>query len=236
MKKLIFLLVISGIVYGSYRYSAPVYNFFLKAYYVHFKKENEPELSKHASRLYDEKKYEESRKLAQAGARIFPESFAIRKILGLSMIKLGERKKGGELIVSAIGENRLSAAELAVVSDILYEDENYGDLIPLLMRSGVDGDPVLQFYLGASFFKSGEYKKSLAYLSAARRAGKTGFEINYILGLSYEKNRMYKESAAALEEAHHYNDRAHDLNRALARVYSKLGRYSDAEKIVRRKL
>ncbi len=231
IKTLLFLLMLA-LAAGSYWYGPQLYRFYLKTYYQDYKKETLNTALNNARALYKQGRYGDVLEYLETMERLYPGNAEMQRLQGLSYIKTGEKARGAQLVIASLKRNE-DVRTIGSVVEILFEEEEYTDLITLLSRYDVMQDSYLSYVYGVSLYKLGKYAKALPYLQAARRLGKGDYDIFYYTGMAYEETGNTAEAVRDYEEAYRMDQVRREAREGLIRCYRKLRQFEKAGKLIR---
>ncbi len=230
---LIFLILIGAGVY-SYFNSQEVYSGIMKAYYEKIRGMSVEEQVRRAEELYTKSEYEKLKKRLRDLLMVYPDNRDLIRLQGLTLIKLGQRSRGAESILSLSDEEAIPEEILDETVHSLYEQRQYRDIVRIFLRRSPGRKSNLLFYYGAALHETGEYAKASDNLRKAITEGRTDYETYHYAGKALYKKGDTRASLPFLERARAMNGEDNDVARSLADAYRKLGRYDDAAKILRR--
>jgi tetratricopeptide (TPR) repeat protein len=234
IKNYLFFILIAGAGAFSYFYSQEVYSWYLRTYYEKIRGLSVERQIRKAEKMYGDHEYEELRDYLKPLIMAYPENRELKKLDGLSLIKLGGLREGAEMILTATEGGRMPEKLLLETTSALFEKKMYRDITNLFKKNTAGGNPGLLYMHGVSLYETGHYPQSIASLKRALESGKTGFETNRYIGLAYDKTGDTRASLPYLKRAHELNDEDPGAALSLANAYRKLGRYNDAERIMRK--
>ncbi len=241
LKGLTIILLISVSITLSFFFSREIYTFYNRIYYKIVVKADYREMLNRAKDLYKKRRYKDLDEHLRVMALIFDEDPEFNRLKGLNLIRLGRDREGVQLVLSALKNGKVGNDTLNEVLEILAEDGLYNDLIKIFEENNVDKNGTNLFYYGLALFKTGRYKGSINVLQKAAKSGAMTVSqfnragIYYYMGLALEAEGNLTESLKNLRRAKEIDGKYKNLDKSLVRVYAKLGRYSEAEKLIRRK-
>ena len=230
---LIFIMLVGAAVL-SYFYSGDVYTYYMRTYYEKIRGQSIEQRLQKAREMYDNHDYEKLRDELKTLTMVYPENRELKKLEGLTLIKLGELRMGAELILSASEGERMPEKLLEETVSALFEKKMYRDIIIIFKKNSPGTNPNLLFWYGVSLYETGGYARAVGYLKQALNEGKADYEIYHYIGLAFEKSGDTRASLPYLEHARNMNADDPDVGMSLANAYRKLGRYNDAAKIMRK--
>lgn len=234
MKKfVVFLIIITGSFVLPYYFHTEIYRFYLKFYYSRAYKGDEYIVK--ARKLYDEGKYAELKKFIEPLLFIYLEDNELKRIAGLTYIKLGEELKGAEMYTAGMdgGYNDFDAAR---VIKILFYKGSYSDVLSYYNRRILVRNMDISYYYGVSLLMRDRADEAIDMLLSAEKSGYNDRQnLYYYTGLALEKKKKDREAAEYLLKAYNAGPADDKITEALARVYGKTGIYDRAEILVRKK-
>jgi len=233
IKKYLIPILILGAAALSYFYSGDVYAWYMRTYYEKIRGQSIEQQLHKARELYQNHEYEKLRDQLARLTMVYPENSELKKLEGLTLIKLGRLREGAELILSASEGERIPEKLLETTVNALYEEKMYRDILIVFKKNNPGGNSNLNFWYGVSLYETGGYARSVVYLKRALDRGKTGYEIHHYIGMALEKSGDTRASLPYLERARSLNMDDPDVGFSLANAYRKLGRFNDAAKIMR---
>jgi tetratricopeptide (TPR) repeat protein len=233
IKSYLIPIMILGAAALSYFYSGDVYAWYMRTYYEKLRGQSIEQQLHTVQELYDNHEYKKLRDQLTTLTMVYPEDRELKKLEGLTLIKLGEQRKGAELILSASEGGRMPEKLLEATVNALFEEKMYRDILMVFKKNNPGGNPNLLFWYGASLCETGGYARAVAYLKRALDRGRTDFETYHYVGMALEKSGDPRSSLPYLEHARSLNVEDPDVGFSLANAYRKLGRYNDAAKIMR---
>lgn len=232
------LLIASASV--SFFYSSEIYRFHLKTYYRFVKKLDYNAMMTRARELYRAEKYQELRDYLKNMALIYDDRVELKRMQGMTLIKLGEERKGLDMIVTTINLDKVDPAFLHRLAELMYQYRLYQDLVSLIEKNGYGNDYSLLFYNGVSLVKTGKPAQALGHLLKVKKlgeyslAGDRQFDLNFYLGSACEETGDLNGSLTYYLLARDLNPRDSELIKALVRIYRKKGMLKEAEKLIGR--
>jgi tetratricopeptide (TPR) repeat protein len=234
LKNYLIFIILVGAVVLSYFYSGDVYSYYMRYYYEKIRGQSTEQQLQKAREMYDNHDYEKLRDELKTLTMVYPDNRELKKLEGLTLIKLGEPGKGAELILAASDGERMPEKLLEETVSALFEKKMYRDIIINFKKNSPGGNPNLLFRYGVSLYETGDYERAVGCLKRALNGGKTDYEIYHYLGLAFEKSGDTRASLPYLEHARNMNADDPDVGLSLANAYRKLGRYNEAAKIMRK--
>ena len=230
--KLIFVLLATTVAL-SVAYSRELYVLYITTYYTRIKKETLDTSLANARALFEKEKYGELESYIGRLQVMYPDNRELKRLLGLSVIKLGRRLEGARMVVRTIAPGE-DIAGLAGIVEILYEEEQYADIVDLLARRNLSGDRYLIQIYGTALFHEKDCARAIPRLSEAIRLGSADLNVRLYRGLCLEKTGRLDEAIADFEEAYRIDPVRKDVQQALARAYRKAKRFEQAARLMRR--
>jgi len=237
-KNFVLLLLISTAAL-SFFYSREIYRFHLQAYYRYYKKLRYDDMLSRARELYKHEKFRELDEYLKTMTRVFDESQEVRRLQGMNLMKLGDERRGIDLVVSTINWEKIEPAFLGRITELMFGYKLYQDIVSVIDKNGHGEDYSILLYYGVSLVKTGKSRASLDYLLKARKLGEYSFipdrqfDLYYYLGSAYENTGNLDSSLVFYNSAWALNPRDPELKKALLRIYRKKGMYKEAEKLIR---
>jgi tetratricopeptide (TPR) repeat protein len=230
---LIFLIIVGAGVY-SYFHSQEVYSYYMRIYYEKILGITVEQQVSKAEQLYAGREYEKLKNNLKELLMVYPENRDLRRLQGLTFIKLGERSKGAETILAASDDAPIPEKMLEETARSLYEQGQYRDIVRVLEKRGPGTNPNLLFYYGVALYETGSYARAADNLKKAISEGRTDYEAYHYEGMALYKKGETRAALPFLEHARNMNAEDHEVARSLANTYRKLGRYDDAARILRK--
>ncbi len=232
MKKfMLILLILSGTVFISYKYSARVYVYYLKLYYN--KLYTESELTVKARKLYDEKNYKEAEELLSSLIIIYPKNNDLKKIAAFNYLQLGDSLRGAEILAEIPADLIEESRILEEVLKNLYYSGHYGDLVYFYDKGIMLNNVNTAFYYGVSLYRKGRYDESYKMLIDVKNKTFMLPELSFYLGLNLDKKGKSREASGYIKEAYESDRSNQSYKKALIDSYRKSGLYKDAEVLLR---
>ncbi len=229
----IFIVLLTGIL--SYLYSREIYSFYLKTYYITFKKVNPEQAADKAWRLYKSEDYDSLRSYLQDMLFLFPRNSEIQRIAGLYYMDKEDPEKGARLLLRSLDDNP-NRILLARSIEVLFQKKLYVDIIEQLSRFRIEDDLQLTYMRGVSYYKLGRYREALQSLLLSEKLGNKTVEVYYYIALVYENMEKYAEAIQSLSRARELNPMDREVMRTLIRLYRKDGQLTRAERLLRRRV
>ncbi len=240
MKKLIVLLVIAGSIVISFLFSTEIYRFHMKTYYTVLKGQDYKSMMKKAEQMYKNNEYKKLHDFLKVIILIYREKAEAARLLGLNMIKRGDRKRGVEVIVSSLNGGDVDKKIIRETVVELYRQKLYGDIVDVAGRKLHGDDYLVDFYFGAALFHLKFYNRAIKALKRSAALGRGMFpplmksDLYYYLALSFENTGRLEEALKNLHKSDKFSPPGGRTGEALVRIYRKLGDYRKAEKMLRR--
>jgi tetratricopeptide (TPR) repeat protein len=239
MKKTIVIMIIAGSVAVSYFYSSEIYRLHMKTYHTIIKGHNYKSMMKKANEMYKNNEHEKLHDYLKIINLVYNDRPEAARLMGMNMIKRGDRKGGVEVIVSSLdgGVDRRIIRETLVE---LYRQKLYGDIIGVVEKNLHGEDYLADYYYGVSLFYIKAYERAIRVLNKSAAAGKGKFtsglksDLFYFIALSHEESGRLKEALKFLNRADKLSLSGKKTGKALVRIYSKLGDYRNAERRLRK--
>jgi tetratricopeptide (TPR) repeat protein len=233
--KLLILILLGAFIGFSALYSAKFYSFYLKEYHIHFKKQSLQDMIKVADSFNKEKDKKEYKKYCEKMLLVFPENPEAKFYTGLNFLRIGEDDRGSELIVTAMNEIKMKSGEMELIVNILFEKKYYGEVVDAVEKNKPQLSREMEYYYGYSLLQTGRSSDSIPHLEKARQMGMDDFNLNMNLAKAYEKNKRYNDALKCYQAAETIHPRDKALRESLVEIYAKLGKYDNAERVLRNK-
>ncbi len=234
IKKALLLIILIGVVPYSYFNSSRIYAFYMKVYYERILGQSVEQLVRAGEKMYHSKEYSELSAYLDTLVRIYPENMALRRLEGLTQIKLGQGRIGTDTLLSSAVGKRLPEETLMEASSSLYELKDYRDIVMILKRNEPGNNKNLLRYYGISLVKVGQNRPSLPVLQRAIAQGAADHATYLHIGIAHNNLGDPRAAIPYLERSRGLDDNDPVTADQLAQAYVKLGRYKDAERILRR--
>ena len=236
MKGKFFLIIIFlsiGTVAVSYFYSRDIYTFWLKAYYVHFKKYTREQMIEEAFTVMKLKDPATLKEYTNKLVLVYPDSEQAQLINGIALLRNGDTEQGLALIVSSIDGVKLPGALIDESVSALYKDKYYGEIVTIMQgRKSLNAET--NYYYGRALYEMKSYARALAQLKLAHDQGQGGDDLYYYLAVCSEKTGKRGDALAFMKRAW---ELAPDVDRnaqGLIDLYRRSGMQEQAEKVVRK--
>ncbi len=235
MKKIIFIIIfITCSFILPYFFHNEIYRFYLKYYYSH--RYQGDEYMDKARRLYSEGKYAQLTEFTRPLLYIYLDNSELKRITGLSYIRLGDELKGAELYTSGMENGTYTDFEAAKVIRILFYGGAYGDVLYYYDRNILRDNMDISYYYGVSLFRADRIDEAYLMLMNAVKSGYNDTRnLYYYSGLVLERKNNISAAADYLLKSYNSGPADDDLVKALVRVYGKLGQYDRAEALLGRR-
>jgi tetratricopeptide (TPR) repeat protein len=233
IKKYLIPIMVLGAAALSYFYSGDVYSWYMRTYYEKVQGQSIEQQINKAREMYQNHEYEKLRDKLERLTVVYPENIELKKLEGLTLIKLGRRREGAEIILSAFEGGRMPEKLLESTVNALFEEKMHRDILIVFKKNNPGGNSNLLYWYGISLYETGGYARSAEYMKKALDRGKTGYEVYHYIGMALEKSGNTRASLPYLERARSLNRDDPDVAFSLANAYRKLGRFKDAAKIMR---
>jgi tetratricopeptide (TPR) repeat protein len=233
--KLLILILLGAFIGLSAMYSAKFYSFYLKEYHVHFKKQSLNDMIKVADSLLKEKNLKDYKKYCEKMLLVFPDNPDAKFYTGLNFLRIDEDDRGSELIVTAMNEIKLKNGEMELIVNILFEKKYYGEVIDAIEKNKPQLSREMEYYYAYSLLKTGRSSDSIPHFEKARQMGNDGFDLNMNLAKAYEINKRLNDALKCYQAAATIHPRDKALRESLVEIYAKLGKYDNAERVLRKK-
>jgi tetratricopeptide (TPR) repeat protein len=233
INKYLIPIMVLGAAALSYFYSGEVYSWYMRTYYEKIRGQSIEQQINKARDMYQNHEYEKLRDQLARLTMAYPENSELKKLEGLTLIKLGRQREGAELILSASEGGRMPEKLLEATVNALFKEQMYRDILIVFRKNNPGGNPNLLYWYGVSLYETGGYARSAVYLKKALDRGNTGYKVYHYTGMALEKSGDTRASLPYLERARKLNMDDPDVGFSLANAYRKLGRFNDAAKIMR---
>jgi tetratricopeptide (TPR) repeat protein len=190
--------------------------------------------------MYANNEYEKVHDFLKVIILIYNNRPEAARLMGMNMIKRGDRKGGVEVIVSSLDDRAVDRRVVRETVVELYRQKLYGDIVDVAARNLHGEDYLVEFYYGISLFHMKEYLKAIRVLNGAEEAGKGKFtsglrsDLFYYTALSHEESGRLEEALRYLNRADKLSPSGKRTGEALVRIYRKLGDYRNAERHLRK--
>lgn len=234
IKKYLIFFILTGAGVYSYFNSQEVYSCYMKMYYEKIRGLTFEQQLSNAEELYSNKEYGKLENHLKDLLIAYPENHDLRRLRGLTLIKLGRPRNGAESILDTSDDVSIPETILEETVLTLFEQGQYRDITRIFHKRKPGTNPNLLYCYGAALFETGNYDRAPEYLKKAIDEGRTDYKAYLYTGKALEKKGDTKGSLPYLEQAHDIKEEDIDTTRALANAYRKLGRYNDSAKILRK--
>ena len=112
----------------SYFYSADVYAWYMRTYYEKIRGMNAGDHLREAEKMYAGGEYVKLRSYLKTLAIAYPENREMKKLQGLTLIRLGEKRKGADMIIMACEGGPIPRNMLKDTVRVLFEYNQYRDI------------------------------------------------------------------------------------------------------------
>lgn len=227
----LFVVLLTGIF--SYLYSREIYSFYVRTYYLSFKKVNPERAAEKAWHLYKSEDYDSLRSYIEDMLFLFPQNNEIRRVAGLYYMDKGDRERGARLLLLSL-DDKPDRILLARSIEVLFQNKLYVDILEQLSRFRIEDDLQLTYIRGISYYKLGRYREALRSLRLSEKLGNKTVEVYYYIALVYESMENYAEAIRYLSRAGELSPMNRAVTRTLIRLYRKDGQLTRAERLLRR--
>jgi tetratricopeptide (TPR) repeat protein len=234
IKNVLVLIILIGVLPYSYFHSAKIYAFYMRTYYERILGQNVEQLTRKGEEMYGNKDYPELMNYLTTLVGIYPENMELRRLEGLTQIKLGQSKIGTDTILSSAGGKKIPEKTLIDAVNSLYELKDYRDIVMIMKKNDPGEHKGLLRHYGISLAKIGDFRAALPVLKRALAQGGADREVYLQLGMAYNSLNEPRMAIPYLERSREMEANDPDAAASLAQAYRKLGRYKDAEKILRK--
>ncbi|HOO73479.1 MAG TPA: hypothetical protein PK926_17090 [Spirochaetota bacterium] len=236
MKGKFFLFIIllsAGTAAVSYFYSRDIYSFWLKAYYVHYKKCTREQMIEEAYRVMKLKDPAALKEYTNKLVLVYPDSDQARLMNGIALLRSGETEQGLALIVSSIDGVKLPGALIDESVSALYKEKYYAEIVSIMQgRKSLNAET--NYYYGRALYEMKSYVRAFAQLKIAHDQGQGGDDLYYYLAVCSDKSGKRGDALAFMKRAW---ELAPDVDRnaqGLIDLYRRAGMQEQAEKVVRK--
>jgi len=226
--------ILAGAGAYSYFHSQEVYSGYMKIYYEKMRGLTVEQQIGTAEKLYAGHEYEKLKDYLRDLIMVYPENRDLRRLQGLTLIKLGDRSRGAETILSASDDAPIPEKMLEDTAQSLHEQGQYRDIVRVFQKRSPGTNPNLLFYYGVALYETANYAKAADILKKSITEGRTDYEAYHYAGKALDKKGDTRASLSYLEHARGMNEEDHDVARSLANAYRKLDRYKEAARILRK--
>lgn len=240
MKKAIVIMLIVGSIVISYFYSHEVYRLHMKTYYTIFKGYEYKSMMKKAHEMYKNNEHNKLHDFLKVIILIYNNSPEAAQLMGMNMIKRGDRKRGVEVIVSSLDGGTFDQRIIRETIVELYRQKLYGDINDVAKKNLHGNDYLVDLYHGISLYHLKMYRKALRVLKKSEASGKGEFtsglkaDLYFYIALSHEELGKLDKALKNLNRADKLSPSGKRTGEAMVRTYRKLGDYHKAEKRLRR--
>jgi tetratricopeptide (TPR) repeat protein len=225
------ILVMAGVL--PYFYSREIYGFYMKVYYETILGQSMEEQLRAAEKLYEEHEYTRLKNYLKDRVVAYPENNEFKKLDGLALIKLGNPRKGTDMIITASDGGQMPEKLLEETVNSLGEQKMYRDIIIVFKKNEAGRNPNLLYWYGIALYETGDYTRALANLKRAVDGGRTDYRAYLYLGKAYYRTGDARAALPCLERSSDMIGDDPEAAMALAQTLRKLGRYAEAEKTMR---
>lgn len=231
-RSFILLIIMCSVAAGIY-FRPFIRLFGYKMYYLKIKKFDEQKAEKIVTELYTKQKYEESAALSQRLLLVFPQNLAIQKIRGLSLFMMGKHLDGAKYLLPLIRTSKTDEQMIRHISQTLFEERYFSDVVNLLEGIPLGKDPELNYYMGSSLVEIERYREAIVYLEKSEARGSNNANVYYYLGRAYEK--LGNEIAAInnYRQTLKINPFHNEAKKLLIALYARKGLYTEAERALK---
>lgn len=230
---LLFIILAAGAVALSYYRSREVYTFWLRSYYIEYKKIPEKEMVRQAYELMKKKDYEALKEYAGIIILLYPDNNEARLMTGIAMLRTGETEKGLTEIVSVSGAVKLPGALVEESAEALFREKYFGEVISLLKGRRI-ANTATAYYLGISLYENKMYAAALAKLKDVMAMGKSDADVLYYCSLCSDKMGDTAGAMNYMTRAWEKGPRDRRLAERMVELYRRTGKIAEAEKILRK--
>jgi tetratricopeptide (TPR) repeat protein len=240
MKKIIIIILILVSTAVSYFYSTEIYRFHMKTYYTLYKGQDYKSMMKIAKEMYKNNEYLKLHDFLKVIILIYNNRPEAVRLMGMNMIKRGDRKGGVEVIVSSLNGGVIDKRIIRETVIELYRQKLFGDILDVAGRNLHGNDYLVDLYYGIALYHMKLYERAIAVLKKCEATGQVRStsqleaDLYYYIALSYEESGRLEEALKNLNRADKLSLSGKRTGEALVRIYRKLGDYRNAEKRLRR--
>ncbi len=232
--KFLFVLLTGAAVALSYYRSGDVYAFWLRAYYVDYRRMNEKEM---IGRAYELMKLRDASVFGDYTAKlilIFPHSDEAFLLRGIALLRSGDAEKGLTAIVASINGVKLPPFVLDETVAALHDHRYFGEIVSLMKgRQSLNAET--SYYYGRALFETGQPGAALERLTLALGQGKGDASVHYHIALSHAGLGRKAQALASMKRAWELAPDDPAITRALVDQYRQAGMQGEAEMLVRKK-
>ncbi len=230
---LLFLIMASAAVAFSYYRSREVYTFWLRAYYVDYRKIPEKEMVAHARDLMKKKDMKALKEYAGVINLLYPENGEAVLMSGIALFRTGETEKGLTLIMSVSDRVKLPGALVDESVEALFREKYYGEVNSLL-KGRKTGNAETVYYHGVSLYEKKSYAAALVKLKESMGMGKSGAAVLYYCSLCSDRMGNLADAMKYMERAWETGPRDRRMAERMVELYRRTGKTAEAEKILRK--
>ena len=231
--KLLFLLIIAGIVALSYYRSNTVYNFYKTVYYKHIKRLTAEDVRTKAESLLKKNKKDECVRFLDDMLFIFYNDTDIIKTAARLYIKMDDKEKGTALFLAAIDKSPLSSSELNIIVPELLRAGYFGDILSLLSSENLSGR--MRGIYGIALYHTGHYNQAINYLQSAINESGDNSTLYYCLARSYENLNNAATALTYMEKGFAMDPKDRNIREGLLNLYNKNRLYKKAADLLQLK-
>lgn len=215
----------------SYFYSGEVYAWYMRTYYEKILGLSAGERVEKAEKMYAAGEYEKLRAYLKTLIIAYPADRELKKLNGLTLIRLGERRKGADMILMACEGGPIPRNMLKDTVLVLFEHGQYRDVLDVFRVNSPGGDPDLLYCFGVSLFQTGRHAKAITIMKKAVERGNRGYRTFHYIGMAHLLSGDSRASLPYLERAWAITKEDPEVARSLSNAYRKVGRYDDAARL-----
>lgn len=212
------ILLIMGVVAGSYYYSDHVYPIYVRYYYRIRNIDSNHFIQKEEVR-YQHGEYAKLRHELERYLMAFPDDAEVKKLYGRTLIRLGEVDQGMVYLVSGLNKSESDPAKLNDLAIAMYSSGYYLDLVKLLDRYNLALSRELLFYYGAASWKCDQKRKGEKALLKSYQLGFRTPDLLILLSDIYVAAHRKREAIVFMEEAYVLSGERNDIARRLLDLY-----------------
>jgi len=233
-KKWIIIILLISIAGISYFKSYEIYRFYSKLYMVYWFKYSVEDIIRIINDKAEIGNIRDLQIFVNRALNTYPNNYNIMKHAGNAFIKLGSVERGIAMLLIAYDHIDITSSELYNLVKLLFESENYKDIISVMRTHERLKDSRIAGMLGISLYFSERYEEAIPELKLALRSRHQGSDLDklFFLAMSYIKTGRDSQALPYLERAYRLDETNRRIISELVALYGRLGQTRKASQLM----
>ena len=229
-KRWIIILLFVFVIGVSYYKSYALYQFYSKFYVIYLLKYSIEDIIKIINEKVEIGDAKDLQIFVNRALRAYPNNYQIMKHASNALFKLGAVERGIALALLAYEHVDITTAELYNLIQLLYERENYSDIIAVMRNHAQLKDSRIAGMLGIALYFNGNYEEAISELEQSLPTN--DIERLFFLAMSCIKTGKDLKAVTYLERAYMLDKTNKRIISELVALYGRIGQSGKASKLI----